>query len=261
MPTAMLQAHSWLWNYLWVSPNVLLLILAAILWRRGTHKLYPAFFVFAVVSAVAELISYLADVASPVSADAWWRVFWGVLLVEALLKVTLLGEIFHHTYHSYSAIAQLGRNLIRGLGVGLIFVAALVATFAANDSKFGIIRGAHLIQQSTYLIETGILVFIFVFSSYFFVRMPHVIFGISLGLAISACVHLACAALVANAGLANETRYHLEFITMGTYHFVVLLWAYYLLVSPKREPVPVVVLPDNDTLSSWNRELERLLHQ
>ncbi|HLV89171.1 MAG TPA: hypothetical protein VKV39_19465 [Candidatus Sulfotelmatobacter sp.] len=261
MPTAMLQAHSWLWNYLWVAPNILLLVLAAALRRRGLHRVYPAFFVFAVVGAVAELISYGADIASNVTANVWWHVFWAVLLVEALLKFTVLAEVFQQTYHSYPAIARLGRNLIRGTGIFLVFLAALVDTFAAHDSQLGIIRGAHLIQQSSYLVETGILVFILAFSRYFRVPMLRASFGIALGLAISATVHLANAALVANAGLPNETRYRLEFVSMGTYHFVVLLWAYYLLVPQRRPSVPAITLPDNDTLSSWNRELERLLHQ
>lgn len=256
----MLQAHSALWHYLLIAPNLLLLILAGILWRRGSYKLYPAFFVFAVVAAVAELVSYSADIASSVSALVYWRLFWAVGLVEGLLKVVVLGEIFHDTYHSYPSIAQLGKNLIRGFGVILIFTAALAATFVSNDSRFGIVHGAHLIQQTIYLIETGILVFIFVFSAYFHIRMSHPIFGIALGLAISACVHLAYWSAVSNAGLPNETRYHLEFITMGTYHFVVLLWAYYLLIPQKHAPSPVIVLPDNN-LSAWNRELERLLHQ
>ena len=39
----MLQAHSLLWHYLWVAPNLLLLLLALRMWRRHLHKQHPVF--------------------------------------------------------------------------------------------------------------------------------------------------------------------------------------------------------------------------
>jgi len=51
----MLQAHSFLWNYLWVAPNLFLLLLAILLWVRGFRRVFPAFLAFTVLSAVAEL--------------------------------------------------------------------------------------------------------------------------------------------------------------------------------------------------------------
>jgi hypothetical protein len=256
----MLQAHSWLWHYLWVAPNILLLLLAALLWRRRGYKLYPAFVAFAFVGAVAELISYAADIATWVDPIAWWRVHWTCLMVEGLLKFAVVAEIFSLTLHDYSAIARLGRVLISGLGALLIFTGAIAAAVAPHDSRYGIIYGAHLLEQSIFLVETGLLVFVFLFAYYFRLRMKRAVFGISFGLAISACVHLAFWGLIANTTLPNPTRYRLEFVPMGTYHFIVLLWSYYLLVPHKVSAEPPPVLPDHN-LALWNRELERLLKQ
>jgi hypothetical protein len=44
----MLYRHSLLWHYLWVGPQVLQLVLAALLWRRGFHKQFPFFFTYLV---------------------------------------------------------------------------------------------------------------------------------------------------------------------------------------------------------------------
>src|SRR5271165_2246383 len=163
----MLQAHSLLWHYLWVAPNILLLALAVVLFRRRDHKLYPAFFAFAVVGSLAELISYLADISPRVSPQEWWYVFWASLLVEGLLKFAVVAEVFSHTLHDYGAIAKLGRRLISGFGAALIFAAAIAAALAPHDSRFGIVYGAHLLEQTIYLVETGLLVFIFLFAGYF----------------------------------------------------------------------------------------------
>ena len=257
----MLQAHSLLWHYLWVGPNLLLLVLAFLLWRRGLHRQYPLFFAFALLGALEQLTIYAADVIPAVDPATWWRVFWVGLLIEGFLKFALIGEIFGHAFYAYDALAKLGKVLIRGVGVALVFAAALAAAYAPHDSHFGIVSGAHLLQQTIYLTETGLLVFIFLFLAYFGFRLPRAILGIAIGLAVSACVHLATWGVAANGGLPDSKRIILDFLNMATYHASVLIWFYYLLApSPKPVAKSAVPLPEHN-LEVWNRELERLLQQ
>jgi hypothetical protein len=256
----MLQAHSLLWHYLWVAPNVLLFVLAFLIWRNGLRKAFPAFFAFALFSSLGQFALYTADVAPTVSAENFWRVDWGTLLIEGLLKFVLIGEVFAQIFGSYPSLARLGTLLIRAVGIILVLTSALAAAYAPQDSHFGIISGAHLLDQTIYLIESGLLVFIFLFAAYFRLKPTHLVFGIALGLAISACVHLATWGIAANGGLPASRRVVLAFLNMATYHVCVLIWFYYLLVPARVSQKPAVPLPEND-LDLWNRELERLVHQ
>jgi hypothetical protein len=267
----MLQAHSLLWHYLWVAPNLLLIILAFLIWKKGRLKQSPAFVVFAVSSGIAQLAVYFADIIPSVSAENFWRVDWAAMVIEGVAKLLVIAEIFALTFGQYSALARLSKLLIRGIGIALVVMAALAAAYAPMDSPYGLINGAHLLQQTIYLIETGLLVFIFFFSSYFHLRLSRAHFGIALGLSISACVHLAAWAIIANAGLSNTARYHLDFFSMATYHVCILIWYYYLLVpekvptnrndppDPPRDPLAGPKLEKE--LEAWNEELERLIHQ
>ncbi len=255
----MLRAHSFLWHYLWVAPNVLLLVLSLALWRRGLYKRFPAFLVFALLSALGHLAVYAADVLPFVTAGAFWRIDWASLLIEGPLKFMVIGEVFAQVFGPYVAVARLGRLLIRAVGIVLVATAAIAAAYAPKDSVFGIVSGAHLLDQTIYLVESGLLVFIFLFSAYFRLRPTRPVRGISIGLAISACVHLATWAVAANAGLPTAKRLILDFLNMGTYHLCVLIWFYYLLVPQKTPAKSVVPLPENN-LDVWNRELERLVH-
>jgi hypothetical protein len=270
----MLQAHSLLWYYLWVAPSVLLLILAALMWRRRLHSLYPFFFAFAITSALEQLTLCIADKMPSVSAEAWWRIFWVGLLVEALLKFALVGEIFAHFFNRYTSVAKLGRFLIRGVGVSLVLAAAIAAAYAPKDSPYGLIRGAHLLQQTVFFVECGLLVFVFLFMRYFRLRPDRPVFGIALGLGISACVHLGTWAVLANSSLPASKRIYFDFLNMATYHACVLIWYYYLLVPakvrrenekkypPQDPPVdPPSGSPTTKDLDELNEEMERLLHQ
>ena len=174
------------------------------------------------------------------------------------MKFALVGEIFSQIFNEYRSVARLGTFLIRAVGIILVLTAAVAAAYAPKDSPFGIVSGAHLLEQTIYLIESGLLVFIFLFAAYFRIRMVRAIFGISLGLGISACVHLATWGVVANGVLPPTERSVLDFLNMTTYHACVLIWFYYLLVPRKVAMKSAVPLPES-SLDVWNRELERLI--
>jgi hypothetical protein len=254
----MLRAHSLLWNYLWIAPNLLLLSLALMLRLRRLHRQYLSFFVFAVVSSLGQLVLYACDVIPSVSAPTFWNVLWIELLVDAVLKFTLIGSLFACIFGSYQSVAQLGRNAIRAVGILLVFGSAVIAALSRVSNPHWIVAGPHLLEQTIYLIECGLLLFVFFFSAYFRLRSERNALGICLGLAISACVHLATWAIAAN-NSSVELSVYLDFLNMAAYHAGVLIWMYFLLVPHKVVVKPTVSLPDHN-LDIWNRELERLLH-
>jgi hypothetical protein len=254
----MLRAHSLLWHYLWVAPDALQLLLCFFLWKRRLIRQFPAFFLFVLLDSVASLTVYAADLLPFVSPEMYWRFVWAQTLLEGVLKLALIAEIFAKVFGAYASVAELGKMLIQWVGAILVFAAALAAGHAPRRQVAGIIFGSDLLEQSIFLIECGVLVFIFLLSWYFRLRWPRQVFGIALGLSISACVHLATWGLLTNADLSAEKGMLLFFLNGGAFHIVVLLWFYYLLVPgrvPAQTPVP---LPENN-LALWNRELERLL--
>jgi hypothetical protein len=267
----MFRAHSLLWNYLWVAPNLLLFILGFLIWKRGIATKLRAFFAFTILSAISELAVYVADVLPSVGPPTFWGINWAGLLIEDVLKFVIIGEIFAQIFGSYRSVARLGRLLIQWVGVALILVATAAAAYAPQNSQFGIVSGFHLLEQSVYLIESGLLVFIFLFSFYFHLAWERRLFGITVGLSISSCVHLASWALIDNARLPDSKRTILVFVNMAIYHFVVFIWYYYVLVPGKttrdapqsQGPSPPGLSVDQPEyqLEAWNEELERLIHK
>jgi len=257
----MLQAHSLLWLYLWVAPHLLLLLLAFLLWRRKFYRQYPIFLIFAVATATGSLAVYAADEIRSVSGTTFWHVAWANLLVEALVTFALIGEIFGKVFGLYPSLAKLGKSLNTGVGVVLVLLAMLAAADTPKDNIHWIVSGAHILEQTIYLIECGLILFLFVFAAYFKLGWSRPAFGITLGLGISACVHLATWALMANGKFPAQYRIYLDFLNMTTYHVSVLIWFYYLLVPGKNISRPADPPPPEHNLEVWNQELERLLHK
>lgn len=126
----MLRAHSLLWHYLWVAPNLLLLGLAFFLVKRGLSKRHAAFLAFAALSAIAELAVYAADIIPSVTPLEFWKTVRASLLIEGPAKFVLIGAIFAHAFGDYPSLARLGKVLIRAVGIFLVLTAAVAAAYA-----------------------------------------------------------------------------------------------------------------------------------
>jgi hypothetical protein len=254
----MLQAHSLLWHYLWIAPHALQVALGIFLWHSGLSRKFPAFFTFSLIDGFAQLILYAADVAPFISAPAYWNLDSGVLILEGMLKAAVIAEIFAYALGSYESLARLGKRLIQAAGVVLVLAAAVAAAYAPKSDSQGLVFNNFLLEQTIYLVESGLLVSIFLPCYYFRLSWGRQIFGIALGLGISSCVHLATWALIANGAFSPAKRDSLVFLNMGTYHFCVLLWFYFILVPRELKIEAPIPIPESQ-LSVWNRELERLL--
>src|SRR2546421_8141658 len=109
----MLQAHSFLWHYLWVAPNVFLLALAFLACKRKLHKQFPVFVTFAAVGALEQLAVYAADVIPSVSAESFLRGFLAGVLVLDLIQFALIRGIFFPLFWEDTSVGQRWQALIR----------------------------------------------------------------------------------------------------------------------------------------------------
>lgn len=264
----MLQAHSLLWNYLWVAPNVLLLVLGVVVARRGVGRNFPYFVTYAVLSACCGLVLFAADVIPSVTGINFWRVDWVTLSIESILKFLAIAEVFSRVFNPFPSVSKVGRNLLRGVGAILVFGAALIAALSRGDSSVRIISGAHLLDLSVFTVECGLILFIFALSAYFRMPWDRFSFGILFGFGISSCIHLALWAIMTNAAPSAGQRTIFDLLNMATYHLTVVIWYYFFLVKSTKkhptEPPSPVDRPSteaHENLEEWNRELERLIHQ
>lgn len=256
----MFQPHSLLWHYLWVAPNLLLGVLACILWKRGLHKEFQNFFLYALFQLAQCLVTYTIDLLPSVSAKVFWQVYWGSLVVESILVFLLISDIFANILGKYEALAHFGKLLIRWGGALLIVTATGVAAYAPVQNQYLPIHATHILEEAMYIVVSGLMLLLFTSVAYFKLAWADRVYGIALGLGLSACIHLATWAILVNRPVSNSTQNKFDLINMATFHVAVLIWFYYLLAPQKVQAAKTTIsLPDSN-LAAWNRELERLLH-
>ena len=224
---------------------------------RRLYREFPIFFAYMLFEIVQLVVQTVVRV--PPESPHYIRYYWTYWIfqgIAAAIYFAVIYEIFSLTFRPYEAIRELGVMLFRWSAVVLMLVAVLVAGAASGHADH-ITKTILLVDRSVSLVQCGLLLFLFLFASYFGLTWRSQVFGIALGFAMIAGVELGIAALRMEFGSRAHVLW--EFARRGTYDLALLVWIRYLLSA---EPVRVTVraVPQND-LEKWNRALLGLLHQ
>lgn len=249
--------HSFLWHYLWVAPHALQIVIAIVMVRRGLWREFPVFFAYTVFQIVEGGTLFVLDHSAAVSADQYWCAHWVCLAIDVALRFAIIFEIFTSVFQKYPGLKQLTHVVFRRATIVLLFVAILVAARAPDDGTFPILSRVHLLDLGVGVMQSGLLMLLIGFASYFGLSWRSPAYGIAFGLGILASVRLAIEAVRVWTG--PVAGYAFDFVTMATYHCCVVIWLVYLL-APETVRRPLQELPDNN-LEQWNAELQRLLLQ
>ena len=252
-----MHPHSPLWHYLWLAPRVFLLVIAAVMVRRKLYREFPIFFAYTLWEATIGLVFFALDHNSRVSGLQYWQAYWVCSIVSIALRFGLIWEIFSRVFQPYLALWEVGKLVFRWAAVVLLLVAVAVAVYSPSQQGFWILSGLYVVDRAISIVQCGLLLFLFLFSSYFGLSWRSYIFGIATGLGIYATVQLVTSSIFLQ-GSPMALNDAFTFGTMTTFHCCALIWFFYLV---SKEPVrrQVGEMPAND-LEVWDRELARLLH-
>jgi hypothetical protein len=106
-------------------------------------------------------------------------------------------------------------------------------------------------------VQSGLLVLLFLFASYFGLTWRNYVFGIALGFGLIATVELLASALAAQSTSFAWAVFDL--VPRVAYVLGSIIWVAYLL-SPEPARAELKTLPQHD-LEKWNRELLQLLQR
>ena len=251
--------HSFFWHYLWIAPQVLLIAVASLMVKRRLHREFPSFFTYAVFQIILNAVLFFLDHDASVTGYQYRWAEWIGEIFSIALRFAVIHEIVSVIFRSYPALKNLGIIAFRGAMAILGLIAVAVAVHNPGVGYFPyLFAGMTLLDRAIAIVQCGILVFLFLFSSYFKLSWRSYVFGIATGLGIFSATQLATAAVKAYLG-PYPKDYLGDFVVMGMYHCSVLLWLFYFLLP---EPVsPTIRLAPVHDLESWNDELRRLLQR
>jgi len=242
-------------QYLLIAPRVLLILVLIALFRRRLYREFPIFFGY-IIEEIVQSAIMIALIESHATSRMRYAIAYSLMSVlNTAFTFGVLHEIFAFMFRNYVTLERFGKPLFRWMTVGLLSVAfgSAALTGAYTHQLMFIV---HLFNRTASILQCGLLVGLFAFSSQLGLSWRSHIFGIALGVGITASADLATSAIRSQTGLAYQMP--LNYFVMAAYHCCVLVWIFYLF-APEHSYAPKA-LPQHD-LETWNLELERLLKQ
>jgi F0F1-type ATP synthase membrane subunit c/vacuolar-type H+-ATPase subunit K len=260
----MITLQSALEIYIWVAtPAVQTAIVVALFWRRLARE-YLMFLLYSVFVIVSSLALWMLDQRRWFSYDTYFYSWWACAIGWVALRFAVIGEVYRHLFADHAALQQVGRQLFRWSAALLVLAGLAVAALASGNTGDRLFRALSLLERTVDVVQCGMLIVLFLFSSYLLISWRNRVFGIALGLGLVAAAELVATALSAQLGPAapsqyTTTQYLIEYLHTGVYHVCAWIWLIYLLL-PERQESTARVAPTHE-LEPWNKELERLLRR
>lgn len=247
--------HSFFWHYVWVAPHLLQIVVAAIIIKRNLHRDFRIFLGYTVYQVLSNAVLFALDHSASVSADAYHVAINIDGVISIILRFAVIYEVFVVALAPYEALKRLASLVIQFVLVGLLTMSAFVATYgpvAQYTSRHISLYIA--MDRAASIVQSGLLLLVFGFASYFGFSWRSFAFGIAAGMGFYLAIKLASLAISAYVYVP-----HSDIIDMAAYHLSVLMWLFYAW-APQPVRVSVKSVPQHQ-LESWNIELERLLQR
>lgn len=244
----------------WVVPILAQSLIAAFMRARRLHRTLPCFFAytcFVVATSCAQIAMHPSAHRYLPSYDVYFYAYWAEDAISILLGLTVIAELFDKVFESYEGLRHLGTMLFRWAAVVMVLLALATTASLPNHDPVGIIGTVLVVERGLRVVQIGLLAFLFLFCSYFGLRLRDLTFGIALGFGLYAAVKVAASA--ASSQFGDQAYWVASIFPSIAYNCSVLVWAAYIF---RREAVPHTErrLPPTE-VQRWNHALLELMQR
>jgi hypothetical protein len=260
---------------LWISPQVLLGVLVAVVCKRRLDREFPCFLAY-VFYQIAEFILLftlywfaLRSVAG-VTAYTWAYAWRATLPFNIALRFGVIDEVCKDLFRESPSLKVAARRLLLCVTGLLLGVGVLLAVYAPGDMSVRWLTGVLDVNRGAAMVQSGLLLSLLLFSRFLGVTWRRPGFGIALGLAVLTSAYLAIYGLQAEFTSGAGAGF-LNLLLMGTNFASVSIWIGYLWA-----PASITAGSDDtggphdmggphdtgvppDEVDTWNTELQHLL--
>jgi asparagine N-glycosylation enzyme membrane subunit Stt3 len=158
----------------------------------------------------------------------------------------------------YPALRRMALSIFQWSTLGLILMGCVVLLYAESAAaKDKLSAAVMVVEEATRIIEVGLLMFLFLFSTAFGLHWRQCVFGMALGLGIFATVELI--ALTMRNYWGEGLNISFSVVRAVAFNISLMVWAGYLLAREK-ETSPVEVA-HRGQLEQWNQVLTEFIYQ
>ena len=216
---------------LWIAHPLLQLSVAAVMFYRKLHKVFPVFFAYIVSQILIFAVQF--PMFQLGYAHYYVPTYWTCAAISLTVGFKVIHEIFLDIFRPYHTLKDLGSVLFKWAALVMLLVAGVVAAASPAAEQGSVILALVTVQRCLRVIQCGLILFLLVFSNYLGVTWRQHSFGIALGFGSFAGVELALLALYSSNHVSETT---ISLVNMLAYNAAIVIWLVYAWIkSPARD--------------------------
>jgi hypothetical protein len=248
--------HKALSLFLWISPHVLLGVLAVILCKRRLYREFPAFFAYVFYEIAEFILLFTLYSVQGVTGKQYGYAYCATLILSIVLRFGVIDEVSRDLFRESQFLKVSARRSLQCITGLLLVMGVLLAVYAPGDNSAKWYAGIFVVNRGAAMVQCGLLLALLLFSRFLGLTWRRPAFGIALGLGVLTSVDLAYSALRAEF-TSRVGAELLNLLVTGAYFVCVSIWIGYLL-APELQPASLTIVP-HDEVETWNTELQHLL--
>jgi hypothetical protein len=240
-------------SVLWALVTVVKAVVILLMLRRGLHREYRVFFFYMIYEVLLTLSLFMLRG----SYAAYFYTYWTGEAVETVLAFAVIYEVFGLLLRPYPAVRRIAAVLLVWAAVLLVGIAIVLAMMprAEQHQLMSLLFAG---QRTVAILQSGLLIFLFLFAASLGITWRHHLFGIAMGFGLLGVTALAASGIRAQVGPDANALFY--WIKMGSYLSALFLWAgYFLTTEPSTLRSPA--LPGETSLQRWDEALMQVMQQ
>jgi hypothetical protein len=240
---------------IWLATVAAQICVAVILMRKRLYRECPMFAAYTAVHLARAGVLLALHFSG--RSNEYFYVFWAMEPITEALAFGVIYELFSNLLKPYEGILEVSRLLWNWCLAILFLLAVGYSAYANAEGKMPYIAGMLAFEQGVHIVQAGLIIFLFLFSSALAITWRDQAFGIALGFGINASVDLAVSATLVFRGPTAGDIYVI--LRPLSYLCTTILWTAYLIsASPVRR---TALLPADTNLERWNKAVLRVIHR
>jgi hypothetical protein len=236
---------------LWIAHPLLQLSVAAVMFHRKSHKVFPVFFTYLISQIL--MFSVLFPIFQLEYSDLFFFAYWSCAAISLAIGFKVIHEIFLDIFRPYHTLKDLGSVLFQWAALVMLLVAGVVAAASPVAAQGPLVQAVLTVQRCVRVTQCGLILFLLVFSKYLGVTWRQHSFGIALGFGSFASAELALLALYASAHISPTA---MSLVNMLAYNGAIVIWLVYAWIkSPARDASASLLMSQR-----WDQSLTDLQH-
>ena len=233
---------------LWLLAPVCQISILIFMLRRKLRAEFPFFFSYLAFQVLSFVVEYSVWHFAPAQ---YFGVYWTSSGLSAILGFLVIHEVFSYAIRPYAGLRDLGKLLFRWVCLLVILAGSLLAISSSGMTGKHVMAAISDVERAVRLMQCGLLLFIFVCSSYLGLTWRNFAAGIALGYGIYASTSLVTYSVLAQLGTS-------WYKTSGNINTAAYVLALAIWISYAAMPAKVMQRVHNDVVyrpifDRWNQ--------